>query len=294
MTQALPQRTVHYQGMIVDTDRWDHYEPRQDDIIVCTPPKSGTTWTQAICALLIFQDPEHGQQPGNIAPWFDAKFRTFEDVQAILNNQTHRRFIKTHTPLDGIPYAQERTYIVVHRHPLDVMVSMRNHFDNMVNEEITKGHPKETVDFLRHLIDDVPAPNAGEARALASLTHHLKSYWDFRHLPNVHLFHYADMKRDLGASMNAMADALGIDVDPALMPKLVEAAGFENMKNKADQFAPNAGNNVWKKETDFFRNGTNEQWREFMTEADIAHYNDRMTELLPADAVAWMENGSVD
>jgi hypothetical protein len=53
-----------------------------------------------------------------------------------LAEQQHRRFIKTHTPLDGIPLHPGVTYIVTARHPLDTFVSLCRH-----NEII--GHPPE-------------------------------------------------------------------------------------------------------------------------------------------------------
>ena len=47
-----------YEGTVFDSGRWDGFELRPGDIIISTPPKCGTTWTQMICALLIFQEPE--------------------------------------------------------------------------------------------------------------------------------------------------------------------------------------------------------------------------------------------
>jgi aryl sulfotransferase len=46
---------VRYRSDIWDKNRWQQYTARASDIIISTPPKSGTTWTQMICALLIFQ-----------------------------------------------------------------------------------------------------------------------------------------------------------------------------------------------------------------------------------------------
>ena len=46
-----------------------------------------------------------------------------EEVYARLDAQDHRRVIKTHTPLDGIPLDARATYVVVARHPLDMAVS---------------------------------------------------------------------------------------------------------------------------------------------------------------------------
>ena len=47
-----------YEASMYDSNRWDGFELRPGDIIISTPPKCGTTWTQMICALLILQEPE--------------------------------------------------------------------------------------------------------------------------------------------------------------------------------------------------------------------------------------------
>ena len=79
---------------------------------------------QMICALLIFQTPELPAPLGKLSPWLDWLITPREQVFARLEAQTHRRFIKTHTPLDGIPLDPRATYIVVGRHPLDLAVSL--------------------------------------------------------------------------------------------------------------------------------------------------------------------------
>ena len=58
---------------------------------------------QMICALLIFQRPELPAPLWHLSPWLDHTIAPPDDVYARLAGQPHRRFIKTHTPLDGIP-----------------------------------------------------------------------------------------------------------------------------------------------------------------------------------------------
>ncbi|MGH9022020.1 MAG: sulfotransferase domain-containing protein, partial [Acidimicrobiia bacterium] len=91
---------VRYRSVIADSARWDGFSFRPDDIVISTPWKCGTTWTQMICALLVFQTPELDRPLDLIAPWVDIQTRTKEDLFADLEAQRHRRFIKTHTPLD--------------------------------------------------------------------------------------------------------------------------------------------------------------------------------------------------
>ncbi len=77
-----------------------------------------------ICALLIFQTPDLPAPLAKLSPWLDWLITPRDRVFARLGAQTHRRFIKTHTPLDGIPLDPMATYIVVGRHPLDMAVSL--------------------------------------------------------------------------------------------------------------------------------------------------------------------------
>jgi hypothetical protein len=82
---------------------------------------------QMICALLIFQTPELPDPLWRLSPWLDSQILPHDLVYAQLAEQRHRRFIKTHTPLDGIPLDPRVTYIVTARHPLDTFVSLRRH-----------------------------------------------------------------------------------------------------------------------------------------------------------------------
>src|SRR5207249_1477157 len=43
-----------YRNIVIDNTRWDGFAFREGDIIISTPAKCGTTWTQTICALSIF------------------------------------------------------------------------------------------------------------------------------------------------------------------------------------------------------------------------------------------------
>src|SRR6267143_6116526 len=116
-----------YEASMYDSNRWDGFELRPGDIIISTPPKCGTTWTQMICALLIFQTPAFDRPLDLISPWFDMLTRPRADVVADLEAQTHRRFIKSHTPLDGLPAGEGVTYLCVGRDPRDAAVSMSHH-----------------------------------------------------------------------------------------------------------------------------------------------------------------------
>ena len=96
MSIGIPKKNASYVGPITDTSRWDKFQHRPDDIFVCTPPKCGTTWTQAICAMLVFGKVDHGIQSSKASPWIDAQFAPIDEYLEQVEAQKHRRYIKTH------------------------------------------------------------------------------------------------------------------------------------------------------------------------------------------------------
>ena len=142
-----------YEASMYDSSRWDGFELRPGDIIISTPPKCGTTWTQMICALLILQEPELPLPLDTLSPWIDMVTRARTEVFADLEAQTHRRFIKTHTPLDGIPSDPAVTYICAGRDPRDVGLSMDRHIGNTdigAFSANVNGRPRSTVSSPGH------------------------------------------------------------------------------------------------------------------------------------------------
>src|ERR1035438_3528616 len=135
----------HYQSPGEDSGRWLGFRFRPGDIVISTRRKSGTTWMQMICALLIFQTPELPEPLGDLSPWLDNVAMPHDFVYAQLGEQRHRRFIKTHTPLDGIPLDPRVTYIVTARHPLDTFVSLCRHNEIIGPPPDSMGPPPDSM-----------------------------------------------------------------------------------------------------------------------------------------------------
>ena len=56
--RSVSERPVRYRSVDEDSGRWTDFPFRDGDIVISTRSKSGTTWVQMICALLIFQTTE--------------------------------------------------------------------------------------------------------------------------------------------------------------------------------------------------------------------------------------------
>lgn len=116
MAPDLPRRTRVYQSYLFDSRNWDRYRPRDGDVVISTSYKSGTTWMQNILRQLVF--PEAPRPPVSaVSPWLDRRNPEIGATIAALEAQTHRRFIKSHLPLDAQPFFAEVRYIVVVRDP---------------------------------------------------------------------------------------------------------------------------------------------------------------------------------
>ena len=103
-----PERTHEYRNHHLDSTRWDEFVARDDDIIVTTAYKAGTTWTQRILAALIFGPGPLPHSLMEISPWIDARFHgPIEPILAGVEAQEHRRFLKSHLAADGIRFFSE-------------------------------------------------------------------------------------------------------------------------------------------------------------------------------------------
>ena len=307
MTQPLRR----YRNIVFDNARWNDFRFRDDDIVISTPAKSGTTWMQMMCALLIFQDPILPRRLTELSPWLDILTAPLAELLVALEAQDHRRFIKTHTPLDGLPVDERVTYICVGRDPRDVALSADNHFANMNLDAFIAARAKAIgLDDLAEIFPDGPPPQVddpnerfqrwveadsapvGGLPSLAGTIHHLSTFWDRRHLGNIALFHYSDLKADLDAEMHRLAQELGILVDEARWPSLVSAATFERMRDRADELAPAIEvPGFWHDNNRFFNKGLSGQWRSVIGSDQLRRYQTRLEELAPPELARWATGG---
>ncbi len=308
----LPQPPVpraHYRTLIADSDRWNDFEFRTDDIVISTPAKCGTTWTQMICAMLVLQTPRLQQPLDTYSPWLDMLTRSQRDVFTHLDSQTHRRFIKTHTPLDGLPRSAGVTYICVGRDPRDVALSTLNHRDNFdFTALLSARNDAVGLDDVAELLAAGPPPEADtvggrfwqwidnatdvttSGTSLRSLTHHITTFWLCRHDPNVVMLHYDDLQTDLGGSMRMLAKRLNIAVPDSLWPGLVKAATFQEMRARASHLVPDSSHALWKSDEQFFNKGTSGQWQTVLNNEDRERYDNAIARLAEPDVIAWLHN----
>ena len=292
----MPATPLRYTSRDEDSARWEGFEFREGDIVISTRSKSGTTWMQMICALLVFGTPDLPAPLGELSPWLDWLITPRDVVFERLAAQRHRRFIKTHTPLDGIPLDPRATYIVMARHPLDMAVSLYHQSNNIDRAAMRQrlGLPEPAApepprpplhEWLLAWIDDDPDPRE-QLDSLPGVLWHLSGAWARRAQPNVLIVKYDDLLADLDGQMRRLAGSLEIAVPGDVWPALVDAATFERMR--ADAALAPAPGGIMNDPAAFFRRGTSGAGAEQLTEADLAHYHARAATMAPRDMLAWL------
>lgn len=66
----------------------------------------------------------------------------------------------------------------------------------------------------------------------------IKSWWAVRHLPNVFVLHYAELKRDAAGCLERLAKFLNIPLSDELKAKVLEHSSFAWMKKNAQKVTP--------------------------------------------------------
>ncbi len=300
----LPTRSRDYQGHMLDSARWDHIEPRDDDVIVATAYKAGTTWMQVIVGNLIFLGREIPGALLEMSPWVDMRGVALDDMLALVEAQDHRRFFKSHLALDGLRFFPQNKYIHVARDPRDVFISMWNHHRNYTDEVIEKVRgldsvvgwpwpdcPDNAKAFWRDWISRGSFPWEHDGYPYWSSLHHLATWWDYRHLPNVLFVHYNDMLRDIEGEMRRVARFLDIEVPEAAWPGLVDAVSIDTMRDNAGAIMGEHASHFKGGGTTFIHKGTNGRWRDVLDDNDMKLYRAAMARTLKPEAAAWLENG---
>jgi len=291
-----PEKTRELHNHHFDSTIWNDIAFRDDDVIIATYAKSGTTWMQQIVAQLLF-DADPGVAVAEMSPWVDLRVPPKAVKLPLLEAQTHRRFMKTHLPVDALRFAPQAKYLYVGRDGRDVVWSMYNHHVNAnqswydaLND--TPGRvgppieppPADIRQYWREWFDR-------DGHPFWPFWENVRSWWAIRDLPNVKFVHFADLKKDMAGEIRGIADFLGIDIDEARWDDILTHCSFEWMKKNATKTVP-LGGAFWDAGAEVFINkGVNGRWTESLTPTEAAAYEERSRAELGDACARWLAVG---
>ncbi|HEV2365387.1 MAG TPA: sulfotransferase domain-containing protein [Caulobacteraceae bacterium] len=282
-----------------DSSRWDRVKLRDDDIIVATWAKAGTTLTQQMVWQLITGGAD-GVASLAVSPWVEVRFGgPVEAMAAMLEAQSQRRVLKTHSPFEAVPFRDSIKYVYIGRDGRDVMWSAYNHLSSFSDAAL------ENINALEGPWPKQLRPEMGERAYYLqwldgneayegqgpSFWDNVNSWWDQRRRPNVLLLHYANIIADLAGELRRLAAFLEIPVDEARLPLLVEHCGIDYMRDKAKgsrlDIAFKGG------AASFFNKGSNGRWKDVLSPAEIARCDEVAARHLPSDCAHWLKTGEL-
>ena len=297
----LPQKTREYQNFAMDSTFWNDFKFRGDDIFISSYGKAGTTWTQQIVAQFIFEGVTDDKPIGDISQWVEFRIPTLNVKLPMIEVQDHRRFLKTHLPVDALVFSPEVKYIYVARDGRDVLWSMFNHhvhlnnilYDGLKALPVQFGpiiEPPRTQNIREYFLDWLNE----DGFPFWAFWENIRTWWDIRHLPNVHFVHYQNLKNNMEGEMEIIGAYLGYDVGAITKGKwddYVRQCTFTHMKNNAPNSTP-MGGALWDGGAQVFVNkGTNKRWTDTLTADDIEQYEKRALEELGPECAYWLATG---
>lgn len=254
-------------------------------------PKSGNTWLRAFIYNLV----ENPDRPGSIArlpAWFEEESKprwyepyathgvanlTFEELMD-LRPQVHRDiadsrprgtvFTKTHNmfgqvdgrPLHNLSVMAGAIYVI--RNPLDVVLSVADHFGLSTDEAIA---------FMANEQTGTPTNEENVAGYMGSWSTHVAS-WTVQPHPAILVLRFEDLQDNPNKGFGAVAKMLGMDRDRERVRKAIRFSSFSELKKQelANGFVEKSPNS-----RNFFRKGTRNQWAESLTDDQVARLVER-------------------
>ena len=293
---AWPVKARELHSHHFDSTIWNDFRFRDDDIIIATYGKAGTSWTQQMIGQMMFGgDPELAV--AEMSPWLDLRVPPKQVKLPEVEAQTHRRFMKTHLPVDALVFSPQAKYIYIGRDGRDVVWSLYNHhanandlwYDALNNTPGRVGPPIERPpeDIRQYWQDWMDR----DGFPFWSFWENVRSWWAIRDLPNVMMIHFTDLKRDMPGEMRKIAAFLDIEIDETRWDTIVEYCTFDWMKANATKSVP-LGGAFWDAGAEVFINkGVNGRWKDTLTAEDNARYEAMARSELGDACAQWLQTG---
>ncbi|KAF2902890.1 hypothetical protein ILUMI_03295 [Ignelater luminosus] len=265
-----------------------NFEVYDDDVWVISYPKTGATWTQEMVWMIANNlDFEGSKIPlKERFPFLEMsvlmeRMKMYENKNVSVQvcdassiefaRQVPRpRFIKTHLPFSLLPQQIQngtRTpkLVWVIRNPKDTCVSYYHHGTLLMT--------------WRVCLENFAKVFMADKSHYGSYWGHFWSYWNRRHLPNLLVNKYEDMKADLPSTIKVVAKFLNKEISEEQVHLLCNHLSFQSMKknpavNFEDRIARIRSMNLIVKDKAFIRSGTVAKYKEELSPETIAKFDE--------------------
>ena len=170
--------------------------------------------------------------------------------------------VKTHNllgdcdgyPLHNMSVTAGAVYVV--RNPLDVVLSISDHFGVSIDE---------AIGFMNEDGTATPSDEANVASVLSSWSNHVRT-WTHDQGDNLRVVRYEDLLTKPAKAFATIASFLGLGKDPARLKRAIRHSSFDALRKQEKQsgFVERSPNS-----RRFFRAGRQNQWRTLLTRQQV-------------------------
>lgn len=203
-----------------EDEAYRQFRPRPSDVLISPFAKCGTTWLQQIVHSLRTGGDMDFDDIYEVVPFIDIALEMGIDLNG--PQKAEPRVFKAHLGWDDVPKGCR--YIVSFRDPQDAVVSFYHFMTGWILEP----------DAIP--LEDFVAYRAFDRERGADYWDHMASWLRQRENPDVMLLTFDEMKDDLRAVVERIADFIGVD-DPDSIDIAVDHSSFEYMSAHEEPFS---------------------------------------------------------
>ncbi|XP_078348358.1 sulfotransferase 1C4-like [Oculina patagonica] len=235
---------------------------REDDIIIASYPRSGSTWTTEIVWQIVNDgkigygrlDKRVPYLEGMIIPFgcYPYNTRDGESVEKLFESFPSPSVFKTHLTYDMAPKGRhEETkprYIYAMRNPKDAFVSFYHHHRNMPHFKELSTWDEAFELFMK-------------GGALGGVWFdHVLSWWKHKDDPNILFLKYEDRIKDPTGTVENIAKFIGKELSSETRDLIVQQTSLDAMKSSENS------NFNWFQGVNYIRKGQVGGWKDYFTE----------------------------